>query len=386
MKLHDRIDDIEVEAENNRPHSLSRLVARLDEQLDIDRATQVRLIDRTHEIAQNCPNDPFIRDGIVAPLLAWATEAARIELQPQLARGRRPKLDRNVRWADEVEALQVFYAGQYVVRSGLTARIAERAQLGSVYSRMATVSMPEIDPYHDAVRRGLLEVGSVNGGVELLFRTYVELQAPRNRFGAKKNAGNIVGVDGGASATTIVNAIRRQEGILPHWSGLVMGPGLTASLLVAESLRVQPSNLNPSWGSQWALPVGLTDHQQQEWARRVSKATSRARATLREYLRGVEVNNNEESLLARSGDTPEMRVARTKSRGPRYIIPPRGLREIVQGEPQETIICCAGIGFFQGLRLDCRTVEVEGPVNGHPSHAWPSCTTCSLPTVPTKRR
>lgn len=183
---HRSVEDLDIK----RP-GLEEWIVEEDARLDEQRAAQERLIDRGRwektiaglADAADIGSDPFMRDGIVGPLVDVMTDHAAGDFDAKAARrtrGRRAR-DPNVRFADEIEALRAWYTAQAESRSGDFDRIAQRIGLGATIQTSTRNHEPVPDPALAAIGRALDSLETADS--ELLEWVHVEFQPPTQRTG-----------------------------------------------------------------------------------------------------------------------------------------------------------------------------------------------------------
>lgn len=124
MSHRERIEEL---VETEQP-GLAEWVAGEDARLDADREAQLRLVDRgrwekiiaAQTDAAIVGEDPFMRDGVIGPLVDVLSDHAAGDTDPKAARRTRARKvrDPNTKWGDEIEALRALAASEVQVRSG----------------------------------------------------------------------------------------------------------------------------------------------------------------------------------------------------------------------------------------------------------------------------
>lgn len=331
-----------------------------DARLDAGHAREVRILDVVHEVAKDAPDDVFLREGIIAPLLAEVSRHARsderavAEVKRQRHRERR---DPDARFADELEALRAWCEAPYQNRPGDSGRTYERGKLGSTIQSSSRPREPAIDEYLEAVRRALGTIDPQH--VDMLVAAYVELAPPRvrtNKEGKLRDPnGETVFVDGRdprAEPGETDGGHGDRIGVPAKGIGLGFGGEASASAIsIARSTADQPGA--QTWPEIVAERFGMLG---ENAAADVAKIVRTAKRTLRDELRQVELDGR-----------------------PRFVIPPLSRREIdrerAREAPRAMVACCFGAPVINGVRLDCE----HGERPEADTLAWPRCETCGKP-------
>lgn len=363
------------------PSRLEEWKAAEDARIDAEHAREVRILDVVHEVAAHAPDDVFLREGIIAPLLAEVSKHARCderavaEVKRQRHRERR---DPDARWGDEIEAFRAWCEAPYKNRAGDSGRALERARTGaSGGGGSATPIEPAIDDYLYAVGRVMRAIAVEDQ--KLLEAAYVELAPPRVRVtkdGKLRDGGETIYVDGidprePPSARDWRDDDENADRIGYPVRGLGLGIGGEASasaVSIARATADQPGA--QTWPELVAERFALS-------ADDVAERVRRAKRTLRDGLRKIEVDGEwrgtdaageEHALTPDEGIAIESGRRRTVARGsgevvivrawttrPRFAIPPLGARE--QRRERETpgvlVEVCHGPEIARGLRIGC---------------------------------
>lgn len=383
-----------------------------DERIDAEHAREVRILDVVHDVAKGAPDDVFLREGIIAPMLAEVSRHARSDERAvaEVKRARhREKRDPDARWGDEIEALRAWCDSGFASRLGDTGRALERGRTGASSSSSSRPQEPMLDDYLDAVRRALKPIEPAS--VAMLIAAYVELAPPRprrNKEGKLRDGGETIYVDGidprDAGADRPGRADRvdpdddaKRIGYAVRGVGLGFGGEASASAVaLARATAEQPGA--QSWPELVADRLGVTGDGA---ADRVVDAVRRAKKQLRDALRlveldgewrGVEANGEEHALTPAEGAALEAGRIRSVPRGagdvaiarawcgrPRFVIPPVAARERQRERAREApgvmVTVCFGAPVVGGVRLSCE--HADRPAED--AAALPHCETCGKP-------
>lgn len=412
---------------------LAEWVEREDARVDADREAQARLVDRGRweRLIAGCSDaaevgaDPFMRDGIIGPLIDSLTDHAAGDYDATAARRTRVAKvrDPNVKWGDEIEALRALASSRVQVRSGDIDRLTHRLSLRASVQSSTRNREPVVDPWLAATERAIGKLAPRD--LELLEWVHVEFEPPAQRTTDDLIAGSAASVfvpvrildellgsnDERARAKETDAQIRKRldvfnawwrdgrkarageamaalprgvpiepprksmsaqemakAGLLPRESKL-QADGLKWEHLVAERLGLNVSGalgpLDPRKAEAPAPAEGELDERRMTWleqsAREVRVRHQVVRRKLLELLRAVEIDVR-----------------------PKFLVPAPTMREMdrdAAGDETVTVECCAGPHVVEGLRLPCEHVLVEGPARRHPSRSWPRCGVCGCPVV-----
>lgn len=427
MSHTERLDEL---VDVSKP-GLAEWVEREDARVDADREAQARLVDRGRweRLIAGCSDaaevgaDPFMRDGIIGPLIDSLTDHAAGDYDATAARRTRVAKvrDPNVKWGDEIEALRALASSRVQVRSGDIDRLTQRLSLRASVQSSTRNREPVVDPWLAATERALGKLAPAD--LELLEWVHVEFEPPAQRVTDDLSAGmeavevpirilaELLGSnDERARAKETDAQIRKRLDVFGAWwrDGRKIRPGeatgrlprgvpieparksLSAMDMAKAGLLTRESKLQAD-GLRWehlvAERLGLNvsgalgplDPRKEDakdpadgepierrmtWleqsAREVRARHQAARRSLRERLLAVKLDTKPSYLIA----APTARELDRESTG---------------GDAE--VECCAGVHVENGLRAPCEVVMVGGNARRHPSKSWPRCGVCELPMV-----
>lgn len=436
------IDDAVTHAAEPGQRGIARFIEAEDARLDEERRAELRTIDAARAIAERTALDPDGRDSfehaIVATVLGWATEHARLDPEDvtrvkRVGGGKRPARDKSVRFRDEIDALRSWWSSNATSRAGDTERALAKGRLGAVQS-VAVRAEPSEDPHIAAVGRALASLTDA----QALLWAYVEVAGPRQtrlttplmvprrigelfarndssndrsaaeKYGALRSwqaarakgatsAGDtdLVMLPAGTpiamptlseSAMAIAFDVRENNGPLPAWSKLRRSPALRWEHLVAERLGM-PIGDGDGGGRDGD---GATPGPGADVCGAPGDAVVADRATDGELPLETPLDRSAR-LVGRLVSAARKELRRRLhvvdlDVAVRYVIPRPAEREqsgYDREGPQSRVRCCSGPATRGGVRLPCRPAEVEGPAGvRHRAAAAARCGACGLPVVP----